>query len=89
MVNVFDKIRTYFNVAAADRYQPPHYLKARPSASQKVGSNFFLMNRRLSANLDYTFAVLSAEGGAASAAPNHLSISKIVTPPGVEPGFSP
>jgi len=26
-------------VAAADRTQPPYYLKARPSASQKVGLN--------------------------------------------------
>jgi len=32
----FERITT---VAAADRTQPPHYLKAQPSASQKVGSN--------------------------------------------------
>src|SRR3989344_8005145 len=53
--------------------------------AKKVGSNFFLMNRRLSANLNYAFAALSAEGGAASAAPNPLSISKIVSPGGLEP----
>ncbi len=53
--------------------------------AKKVGSNFFLFNRRLSANLNYAFAALSAEAGAASAAPNHLSISKIVTPWGFEP----
>jgi hypothetical protein len=40
-------------------------------------SSFFLL-RRLSANLNYAFAALSAEAGAASAAPNPLSISKIV-----------
>ena len=37
--------------------------------AKTVGSNFFLMNRRLSANLNYAFAALSAEGGAASACP--------------------
>jgi len=47
-------------------------------ASEKVGSNFFLMNRRLSANLDFPFAALSAEAGAASAAPTSFSISKMV-----------
>ncbi|MFH1706000.1 MAG: hypothetical protein ABH867_03790, partial [Patescibacteria group bacterium] len=34
--------------------------------------------RRLSVTLDFPFAALSAEGGAASAAPNPLSISKFV-----------
>ena len=53
--------------------------------AKKVGSNFFLMNRRLSTNLDFPFAALSAEAGAASAAPNPLSISKIVSAPGFEP----
>ena len=53
--------------------------------AKKVGSNFFLMNRRLSVNLNYASAALSAEGGAASAAPNHLSISKIVSRQGLEP----
>ena len=43
------------------------------------------MNRRLSANLDYAFAALSAEGGAASAAPTSLAISKMVTRRGIEP----
>ena len=46
--------------------------------AKKVGSNFFLMNRRLSANLNYAFAALSAEGGAASAAPTDSSISLLV-----------
>ena len=53
--------------------------------AKKVGSNFFLMNRRLSANLNYAYAALSAEAGAASAAPNPLSISKIVSTGGFEP----
>ncbi len=54
--------------------------------AKKVGSNFFLMNRRLSANLNYAFVPLSGtEGGAASAAPNHLSISKIVSAEGFGP----
>ena len=46
--------------------------------AKTVGSNFFLMNRRLSANLNYAFAALSAEGGAASAAPTDSSISLLV-----------
>jgi len=53
----------------------PDKLKA---VGNKVGSNFFLMNRRLSANLNYAFAALSAEGGAASAAPTESSISFLV-----------
>ena len=53
--------------------------------AKKVGSNFFLINRRLSANLNYAFAALSAEGGAASAALNSASISKMVSPEGFEP----
>ena len=53
--------------------------------AKKVGSNFFLQDRRLSTTLDFPFAALSAEGGAASAAPNSLSISKIVSRAGVEP----
>ena len=48
--------------------------------AKKVGSNFFLMNRRLSASLNFAFAALSAEAGAASAEPDPLSISKIVSP---------
>lgn len=46
--------------------------------AKKVGSNFFLKERRLSATLDFPFAALSAEAGAASAAPTPLSISKMV-----------
>ena len=53
--------------------------------AKKVGSNFFLMNRRLSANLDFAFAALSAEAGAASAAPTSDSISFFVGQEGVEP----
>ncbi len=53
--------------------------------AKKVGSNFFLMNRRLSANLDFAFAALSAEAGAASAAPTSFAISKMVSPEGFEP----
>ena len=53
--------------------------------AKKVGSNFFLINRRLSTNLNYAFAALSAEGGAASAAPTTSSIFKIVSPEGFEP----
>ncbi|KKS88610.1 MAG: hypothetical protein UV63_C0032G0016 [Microgenomates group bacterium GW2011_GWC1_43_11] len=54
--------------------------------AKKVGSNFFLINRRLSANLNYAFAELSAEAGAASAAPTSDSISLLVSRPGLEPG---
>ena len=53
--------------------------------AKKVGSNFFLMNRRLSANLNFPFAALSAEAGAASAAPTSDSISFLVTSEGFEP----
>jgi hypothetical protein len=38
--------------------------------------------RRLSATLDFPFAALSAEAGAASAAPTSFAISKIVTSEG-------
>ena len=48
--------------------------------AKKVGSNFFLMNRRLSANLNYAFAALSAGAGAASAVPTSGSISFLVSP---------
>jgi hypothetical protein len=46
--------------------------------AKKVGSNFFLKERRLSATLDFPFAALSAEAGAASAAPTTFAISKMV-----------
>ncbi len=52
--------------------------------AKKVGSNFFLLNRRLSANLNYAFAALSAEAVAASAAPTTSSISKMVSPDRLE-----
>jgi len=55
------------------------------SSPKNVGSNLFLMNRRLSASLDFAFAVLyvehfgSAQGkGATSAAPTLSAISKIL-----------
>ena len=54
--------------------------------AKKVGSNFFLMNRRLSANLNYAFVPLSGtEGGAASAAPSTFAISEMVSREGFEP----
>ena len=53
--------------------------------AKKVGSNFFLMNRRLSADLNYAFAALSAEAGAASAIPTSDSISFLVSLEGLEP----
>ncbi len=43
------------------------------------------MNRRLSAKLNYAFAALSAEAGAASAAPTSDSISFLVDDEGLEP----
>ena len=57
--------------------------------AKKVGSNFFLKERHLSATLDFPFAALSAEEGAASVAPTSDSISFLVTPSGVEPEFPP
>ncbi|MBI5613301.1 recombinase zinc beta ribbon domain-containing protein [Candidatus Gottesmanbacteria bacterium] len=46
--------------------------------AKKVGSNYSLFNRRLSADLNFPFAALSAEAGAASAAPTSDSISFLV-----------
>ena len=46
--------------------------------AKTVGSNFFLMNRRLSADLNFPFAALAAIGGAASAAPTFSTISLLV-----------
>ena len=56
--------------------------------AKNVGSNFFLKDRRFSATLDFPFAALSAEGGAASAAPSTFAISKMVTPGGFGPPIS-
>ena len=53
--------------------------------AKKVGSNFFLMNRRLSANLDFAFRALATGGGVASAPPCESAISKMVTSQGIEP----
>ncbi len=47
--------------------------------AKKVGSNFFLKERRLSATLDFPFAALAAEAGAAGATPTFSAISKMVT----------
>ncbi|HLC94654.1 MAG TPA: hypothetical protein VJH96_03750 [Patescibacteria group bacterium] len=60
--------------------------------AKTVGSNYSLFNRQLRPDLKYPFAALSAEApyvpqgkGAASAAPNSLAISKMVSPQGLEP----
>ena len=53
--------------------------------AKKVGSNFFLMNRRLSANLNYAFKALATGGGVASAPPCESSISFLVSRDGFEP----
>jgi len=60
--------------------------------AKTVGSNYSLFNRQLRPDLKYPFAALSAEApyvpqgkGAASAAPNSLTISKMVNPRGIEP----
>jgi hypothetical protein len=46
--------------------------------AKKVGSNFFLKDRRLSADLDFAFMALATGGGVASAPPCESAISKIV-----------
>ena len=51
--------------------------------AKKVGSNYYLFNRRLSANLNYAFAALSAgvrQLAEASAVSTSDSISFLVTP---------
>ena len=48
--------------------------------AKKVGSNYSLFNRRLSADLDFPFAALASGGGVASAAPNDFAISQMVPP---------
>ena len=53
--------------------------------AKTVGSNYSLFNRQLRPELKYPFAALSAEGGAASAAPTSASISKMVSHRGIEP----
>ena len=47
-------------------------------ASEKVGSNYFLFDRRLRGELNFPFAALASDAGVASAAPNQSAISKIV-----------
>ena len=46
--------------------------------AKKVGSNYSLFNRRLSADLNFPFAALASGGGNASAAPNDSTISQMV-----------
>ena len=53
--------------------------------AKKVGSNYSLFNRRLSADLNFPFAALASGGGDASAAPNDFAISQMVRPEGLEP----
>ena len=52
--------------------------------TKKVGSNYSLLDRFLSVDLNFAFSALAESGGAARAAPNPSSISQIVTPPGFE-----
>ncbi len=56
--------------------------------AKKVGSNYSLFNRRLSADLNFPFAVLASGGGDASAAPNEFAISQMVRWEGFEPSTS-
>ena len=56
--------------------------------AKKVGSNYSLFNRQLSADLNFPFAALSAGAGAASAAPTFGSISFLVLPRRIELLFS-
>ena len=53
--------------------------------AKKVGSNYSLFNRRLSADLNFPFAALASGGGVASAAPNKFAISQLVPVEGLEP----
>ena len=54
--------------------------------AKKVGSNFFLKDQRLSADLNFPFAALaSVRQLAESAAPNDFAISQMVRPEGFEP----
>ena len=53
--------------------------------AQKVGSNYSLYNRRLSARLKFEYAALAAVPGAARAAPTKSSISQMVNAQGLEP----
>ena len=53
--------------------------------AKKVGSNYSLFNRRLSADLNFPFAALASGGGDASAAPNDFAISQMVPREGIEP----
>ena len=54
--------------------------------AKRVGSNFFLSNRQLSAEYKKGFAALRAGGGARSASNSTDSLSLLVGVPGIEPG---
>ena len=56
--------------------------------TKKVGSNYSLLDRFLSADLNFAFSALAENGGATRAAPNLSSISQIVSPDGFEPSTS-
>ena len=55
--------------------------------TKKVGSNYSLLDRFLSADLNFAFSALAESGGAARAAPNPSSIPQMVTPHGFEPWY--
>ena len=55
--------------------------------AKKVGSNYFLFDRRLRGELNFPFAALASDAGVASAAPNQSAISKIVKRAGFEPAI--
>ncbi len=57
-------------------------------ASERVGSNFFLSNRKLSAEYKKSFAALRAGGGARSASNTTDSFSLLVGALGIEPSAS-
>ena len=56
--------------------------------AKKVGSNYFLFDRRLRGELNFPFAALASDAGVASAAPNQSAISKMVGAHGLEPWTS-
>ena len=53
--------------------------------AKKVGSNYFLFDRRLRGELNFPFAALASDAGVACAAPNQSAISKMVKARGFEP----
>ena len=55
------------------------------SIAKKVGSNYLIKNRLLTAGLAFPFRALAAGGGTASAPPNSASISLLAPAVGLEP----